>query len=109
VLLKVAEGLNLPCSPSASVALARTKPATRHCCEAAGLPKVTHHVLNTRSDLQEAIKEVHFPAVMKPISGVSSLGVLRVEKPEDLERVYDESTAHMKSVVVGAGGLLMCC
>ena len=52
---------------------------------------------------------MHFPAVMKPISGVSSLGVLRVEKPEDLERVYDESTAHMKSVVVGAGGFLMCC
>ena len=105
----MAEGLNLPCSPSSSVALARSKPATRNCCEAAGLPKVTHHVLNTRSDLQEAIKGVHFPAVMKPISGVSSLGVLRVEKPEDLERVYDESTAHMKSVVVGAGGFLMCC
>ena len=104
---KVAEGMNLPCSPSSSVALARSKPATRNCCEAAGLPKVTHYVLNTRSDIQEAIKEVHFPAVMKPISGVSSLGVLKVERPEDLERVYDESIAHMKSVVVGAGGLLM--
>jgi hypothetical protein len=32
------------------------------------------------------VKVVNFPAIMKPISGVSSLGVLKVEKAEDLER-----------------------
>ena len=104
---KVAEALNLPCSSSKSVALARSKPSARDCCEAAGLPKVTHYTLTKRSDINEALKEVNFPAIMKPISGVSSLGVLKVEKPEDLERSYDESTAYMKSVVMDAGGLLV--
>jgi hypothetical protein len=76
---KVAEELKLPCSPSKSVysqhlsdlsaflcvagwpvyllynqvAIARSKPATRDCCEAAGLPKVAHYVLNRRSDIQK--------------------------------------------------------
>ena len=127
-----------------------SKPATRDCCEAAGLPKVTHYTLTKRSDIEEALKALHlhfpdnycitygalklntctavklhlpcsiiipiiiiitscvfvcvcgwvggwmvcvwwvkvvnFPAIMKPISGVSSLGVLKVEKAEDLER-----------------------
>ena len=104
---KLAEALKLPCPASKAVALARSKPDTRDCIEAAGLPKVTHYRIMKRSDIQEAIKAVNFPAIMKPISGVSSLGVLRVEKPEDLQRVYDESCQYLQSVVVGAGGLLV--
>ena len=104
---KLAEALHLPGPASKAVATARSKPDTRDCIEAAGLPKVTHHRITKRSDIEEAIKVVNFPVILKPISGVSSLGVLKVEKPEDLLRVYDESCAYLQSVVVAAGGLLV--
>jgi biotin carboxylase len=104
---KLAEALHLPGPASKSIAIARSKPDTRDCIEAAGLPKVTHFRINKRSDIEEAIKVVNFPVIMKPVSGVSSLGVLKVEKPEDLMRVYDESCKVLQSVVVGAGGLLV--
>jgi hypothetical protein len=80
---KVAEAMKLPCSPSKSVsagkltplpcllecmhscfvtyfipdqvAIARSKPATRDCVEAAGLPKVTHCTLSKRLGIQRRL------------------------------------------------------
>ena len=104
---RLAEALRLPGPASKAVALARSKPDTRDCIEAAGLPKVTHYKITRRSDVAEAVRAVSFPAILKPVSGVSSLGVLKVERPEDLLRVYDESCKYLQSVVVGAGGLLV--
>jgi len=104
---KVAEALKLPGPPSKAVALARSKPDTRDAMEAAGLPKVTHYKISHRRDIKAAEDAVSFPAILKPVSGVSSLGVLKVPSKEELQRVYDEACRHTQDVVVGAGGLLV--
>ena len=40
--------------------------------------------------LAEAAAKVGFPAVIKPISGAGSMGVVRVDDMEQLERCYNK-------------------
>ena len=53
---------------------------------AAGLPTPLNYIIKTPRDLPKAAKHVGFPAVLKPISGAASLGVIRVDSEADLHR-----------------------
>ena len=54
--------------------------------QAAGLPTPRNMTVATPADLQEAARRVGFPAVLKPTSGAASLGVVKVESLDDLDR-----------------------
>lgn len=54
--------------------------------KAAGLPTPKNLAVKSVVDLKEAARVVGFPAVLKPTSGAASLGVIKVESEEDLER-----------------------
>eukprot|EP00887_Chlorella_sp_A99_P005398 scaffold1.g5398.t1 len=87
---RVAERLGLPGAPPAAVDAARDKHATRVALEAAGL---------------EAAGHVGFPAVLKPICGAASIGVVRVESLEQLQEAFDRVCQDMRAAKVVAGAL----
>ena len=52
----------------------------------AGLPTPANHLIRSTADVSKAAEVVGFPAVIKPISGAASEGVVRVDSLEQLER-----------------------
>jgi biotin carboxylase len=59
---------------------------TRSCMKAAGLPTPANHLIKSSADIKKAAEVVGFPAVIKPISGAASEGVVRVDSLEQLEK-----------------------
>ncbi len=59
---------------------------TRSCMKRAGLPTPANHLIRSTADVSKAAEVVGFPAVIKPISGAASEGVVRVDSLEQLER-----------------------
>lgn len=68
---------------------AKNKAAMRAWSQARGVPAPWFRELATRDDLQEALPEVPFPAVVKPREGVASRDVALVQNSEEL-RAYGE-------------------
>jgi carnosine synthase len=52
-----------------------------------GLPTPKNFLIHEASEVDAAGKHVGFPAVIKPIHGAASLGVVRVENFDDLHSV----------------------
>ena len=52
----------------------------------AGLPTPANHLIRSAAYVAAAAEGVGFPAVIKPISGAASEGVVRVDSMEMLER-----------------------
>lgn len=59
---------------------------TREVMGAAGLPTPKNTIIRSPKDLAKAAAHVGFPAVLKPISGAASLGVIRVNSEPDLHK-----------------------
>jgi carnosine synthase len=53
----------------------------------AGLPTPANFLIKEESQLEEAAKVVGFPAVLKPIHGAASLGVIRCDNYDDFIKV----------------------
>jgi biotin carboxylase len=54
--------------------------------KAAGLPTPANYLIRSSADIKAAAQTVGFPAVIKPISGAASEGVVRVDSLEQLEK-----------------------
>lgn len=85
---RLAEQLGLPGNTPAAVDTARDKHAARQCMEKAGLPTPLHYLIAGDDDLDSAAAHVGFPAVIKPISGAASIGVVRVNDLASLKKCY---------------------
>jgi carnosine synthase len=85
---RLAERLGLPHNPPAAVDAARDKHATRALLQAAGLPTPRHYRITTPTDVEAAGEHVGFPAVIKPVSGAASIGVIRVNDQAQLQAAY---------------------
>lgn len=103
---RVCEALGLPGNPSNSVDLARDKHACRRALEEAGLPTPANHLITDTEDLDAAAAKVGFPAVIKPVAGAASLGVIRVENIDELKTSYANVVREMRKYKVTSGLLV---
>jgi len=53
-----------------------------------GLPYIRQKLLRSEKDLIKTIKEIGFPAVIKPVSGAESQFVMRVDNSEEAKQAY---------------------
>lgn len=106
LVARLCEALGLPGLRPEAVDDARDKHRTRACLAAAGLPTPRNALIKAEADLAAAAEKVGFPAVMKPVSGAASLGVKKVESPEQLRHSYKEVNAELSSLVVSSGALI---
>ena len=106
IAARLAEALNLPGNPVAAVDAARDKFATRAIMADAGLATPANCLIHNASELDAAAAAVGFPAVIKPIAGAGSMGVVRVDSKEELEQLYAKVVADMGRAVVTSGALV---
>ncbi|KFM27308.1 Carnosine synthase 1 [Auxenochlorella protothecoides] len=103
LVARLIEKLGLPGNSSAAVDSARDKHATRRCMSEAGLPTPRNFLITREDELDAASQLVGYPAVIKPIHGAASLGVVRVDDHEALLRAYARVRREMGSVRVHSG------
>jgi biotin carboxylase len=102
---RLAEKLGLPGNSPSAVDDARDKHATRARQFEAGLPSAKNFLIEDASQLEDASKAVGYPAVIKPIYGAASIGVVRVDTIEDLKTAYARVTKELASARIVAGAL----
>lgn len=85
---KICEALNLPGIPYQTALKVRNKFRFRDFCKKNGLPTPRHSLLKSEQDLATVKESLTFPLVAKPVFGASSAFVVKVDTPEDLDRIY---------------------
>ncbi|KAF4697455.1 Carnosine synthase 1 [Perkinsus olseni] len=102
---RLCKALGLPGPSVECVDIARDKHKTRDIMTAKGLPSIRNFLITDPNQLEQAAQHVGFPAVLKPIAGVSSLGVQKVSDMDDLTRTYGDLVQLLAGLRVKAGGL----
>jgi biotin carboxylase len=102
---RLSEKLGLPGNPPSAVDAARDKHVTRARMFEAGLPTPKNFLIEDSNQLKEASAAVGFPAVIKPIYGAASIGVVRVDSEDELQKAYSRVTKELASARVVAGAL----
>ena len=99
----VAKMLDLPYHSPEGARAARSKFVTRQIMKAKGLPTPLFQRVDTAQDLEDAIKTVGFPAVLKPAFGASAAFVVRVNDADEaraaFQRVEREMTTDVESAL----------
>jgi biotin carboxylase len=97
----LARGLGLPGHPFLSLAYCRDKTLTREVCIEAGIPSPRFYRIGSVEDIEVAAEQVGFPAVLKPVSGASSVATYRVDTLAALHQRYKQTMEavreHLKS------------
>ena len=93
VVAAVAEALGLPGIGTQTAHVLTHKRAMRDALGAAGLPQPPYASLRSTADIDAALEEVRFPAVLKPVDSGGQRAVIRVETREDVERDLAEAIA----------------
>uniref|UniRef100_A0A7S0RDS3 ATP-grasp domain-containing protein n=1 Tax=Chlamydomonas leiostraca TaxID=1034604 RepID=A0A7S0RDS3_9CHLO len=102
---RLAEKLGLPHNAVEAVDAARDKHRTRELMAKAGLPTPRHYRIEKPTDVAPAGAHVGYPAVIKPVSGAASIGVIRVNNEEELHAAYARVVADMKKARIVAGAI----
>lgn len=87
----LAKGLKLPGHPFLSIAYCRDKTFTREICIEAGIPSPRFFRIHAATDIDGAAGHVGFPAVLKPVSGASSVSTYRVNDRGELAHRYHQT------------------
>ena len=105
LVARLAEKMGLPGNSPAAVDAARDKFATRSKMTEKGLPTPRNYLIQEISQLEVAGTKVGFPAVIKPIFGAASIGVVRVDSMEELRKSYARVVKELSSARIVAGAL----
>ena len=81
---RLAEATGLPGPKPEAVDIARDKHLTRKVMADAGLPSIANMLIENECELEEAARKVGFPSVLKPVGGLGSLGVQKVNNEAEL-------------------------
>ncbi len=90
----IARDLQLPGSAPPAVLRARNKYLMRRAIQTAGLPSPRFHLVRSAQQIQKVIRRHGNPMVLKPISGSSSYGVIRLTPKDSLSEI----NAHLTEV-----------
>ena len=102
---RLARALGCPGPNPVSVDAARDKFKTRSIMQQRGIPHVRNMLIRSESDLSIAAAAVGFPAVLKPVAGAASLGVLKVDSHNTLLDAYRWVVSALSELIVSAGSL----
>jgi carnosine synthase len=106
LVARLAEALGLPGNSPDAVDAARDKYETRAAMAKAGLPTPRNARISKPEDVDPAGQHVGFPAVIKPVSGAASIGVVRVNDAQALREAYERVARDMSRARVVAGALV---
>lgn len=88
-----ARALGLRYVGDTAISACTDKAVLRDLAEQAGVPQPAWRVVSDAADVREFMDEVGGPVIVKPTSGRASVGVQRIERPEDLDAVWEFTRA----------------
>jgi biotin carboxylase len=94
----VAKHFGLAHNPLSAVELCRSKFAMKQALDEAGVPVPKFAGFTTQDELNELARDFTFPVVIKPQQMAGSLGVIKVDRPEDLAGAFERSDAAVRSI-----------
>lgn len=100
----VLEWMNIPYTGSGVLAsaLGMDKARTKQIWKGIGLPTAPYCLLNENTDYPAVIAELGLPLIIKPVHEGSSIGMSKVETPDQLEPAYREASGHDAVVMAEA-------
>jgi biotin carboxylase len=101
---RAAAQLGLPHTRIQAVDRARNKYNMRRATQRAGIPTPRFYLIAAYEDCQKAAAEVGFPAIIKPLNGMASHLVRRVNSAAELEHTYHDLTQRIERNFAGNYG-----
>ncbi len=77
--------LGLPGTPARVARLFKDKAAMRAQLDRAGVSPVAWQACTGEAEMRAAVARIGFPCILKPVDGVSSIGIVRLEREADVE------------------------
>jgi len=93
----IARELGLPSHSLETARLATDKLAMKKCFNEHGVPTPDFIEINSVYHLEETMRNIDFPAVIKPVDSRGARGVLRLNKEIDLNWVYNYALSYSKA------------
>ncbi|MFF4767412.1 acetyl-CoA carboxylase biotin carboxylase subunit family protein [Streptomyces sp. NPDC001255] len=90
---RLATALGLPTSPVDATETARNKARGRACFAEHGVPSASAMKATTLLEAGLATMTIGYPVVLKPAAFAGSIGVIRVDRAEDLPAAFDFASA----------------
>ena len=103
----LAEALGLPTSPPDAVLRCRDKHLTRTALRHAGVPQARSTLVTSLAEARAAATEIGYPLVLKPRALNASMGVVRVDAPEQLASRFRIARGASLPGVTEPGGVLV--
>lgn len=76
------------------------KEYTKNILKGAGIPLIKSVLIRKGEDYKEKIKELKYPFMLKPVSEGSSIGMYKVNTPEEMEECFQKSAQCGQDVMV---------
>ncbi len=76
------------------------KEYTKNILKEAGIPLIKSVLVKKDEDYQEKIKNLKYPFMLKPVSEGSSIGMYKVNNPEEMEKYFKESLKCNQNIMV---------
>lgn len=89
----IARNLGLPGNQPGAALLARNKYLMRCAFQKAGLPVPEFHLVHNAETIHHLVTRNNQPMVLKPISGSSSYGVIRIDPTDSIEEIANHLDA----------------
>ena len=76
------------------------KEYTKNILKGAGIPLIKSVLIRKGEDYKEKIKELKYPFMLKPVSEGSSIGMYKVNTPEEMEECFEKSSQYGQDIMV---------
>ncbi|MEU6237196.1 ATP-grasp domain-containing protein [Kitasatospora sp. NPDC047058] len=103
----VAADLGVPGQSSATAAACRNKAASRAVWAAEGVPSAQSIRVTSLVTAARAARRIGYPVVLKPASHAGSIGVIKVEHPDDLPGAFAYANGRAENQGEEGSGLLV--
>lgn len=65
-----------------------------------GLPLIKSVFVKLGDDVKEAVKDLKYPLMLKPVCEGSSIGMYKVNTPDELEELYKKSSEYKQDILI---------
>ncbi len=93
----IAEKMGLPGAELSTVQKCTNKKWMRQACERAGILQPKYYPCKTFDEVQEVIKAIGYPAIVKPVDNRGNFGVNKVDNDQELKDAFYEAIANSHS------------
>jgi biotin carboxylase len=103
----LAERLGLPGNTVASMRACRDKGTTRRLLAEGGVPSAASERVDSLKAASHAAARIGYPVVLKPASHAASIGVIRVDRPDDLPAAWQFTASGARAQGSEGSGVLV--